>query len=288
MKREPTYYVVSNPEPPEDAALHVLFSGESQTNPLHRLGPKVYDYFLIHTVISGRGRFTAAGRELLLGPGDSFCIAPEQLVGYEADEADPWRYCWLAVTGAEAAAHMRKAGFTPEQPVIHTAHAGRRVPALFRRLQRALRHKSGTASLRALGYLHLLLAEYADAARPPLPEPGKAHSRSRTEVTVQQMLHYLSAQYAEDISIESMAEALGYNRAYLSRLFREHTGQTPVSFLSKLRVDKARQLLRERLELTIEQIAFSVGFRDPLYFSKQFRRWYGLSPTDYRSDMKRM
>jgi AraC-like DNA-binding protein len=84
-----------------------------------------------------------------------------------------------------------------------------------------------------------------------------------------------------------MAESLGYNRAYLSRLFKQHTKITPVTFLLKLRIDKARLLLRERLELTVEQIASSVGFHDPLYFSKQFRRWYGVSPTEYREQMKR-
>ncbi len=66
--------------------------------------------------------------------------------------------------------------------------------------------------------------------------------------------------------MEMMAENLGYNRAYLSKLFKEHTGITPVTFLLRLRLDNARRMLRERLELTVEQIAFSVGFRDPLYF----------------------
>jgi AraC-like DNA-binding protein len=47
-------------------------------------------------------------------------------------------------------------------------------------------------------------------------------------------------------------------------------------------VDHGRRLLRERPELTIEQIASSVGIQDSLYFSKQFRRWYNQSPTDYR------
>lgn len=88
--------------------------------------------------------------------------------------------------------------------------------------------------------------------------------------------------------MEMMAENLGYNRAYLSKLFKEHTGITPVTFLLRLRLDNARRMLRERLELTVEQIAFSVGFRDPLYFSKQFRKMYGRSPTDYRNSIKNL
>ncbi|MBW7457649.1 helix-turn-helix domain-containing protein, partial [Paenibacillus sepulcri] len=70
--------------------------------------------------------------------------------------------------------------------------------------------------------------------------------------------------------------------------FKQHTGMTPVTFLLKLRLDKARQLLRERQELTTQQIAASVGLQDPLYFSKQFRRFYGLSPSAYREEMRRV
>ncbi|MED4599917.1 AraC family transcriptional regulator, partial [Paenibacillus validus] len=102
---------------------------------------------------------------------------------------------------------------------------------------------------------------------------------------VRQALQYLSAQYAEPITIELMAETLGYNRAYLSTLFKEHTGVSPVTFLLRLRLDKARRLLRERPELTVEQIASSVGFQDPLHFSKQFKRQYQTSPSEYRRSL---
>ncbi|MNC82356.1 HTH-type transcriptional regulator CdhR [compost metagenome] len=69
-------------------------------------------------------------------------------------------------------------------------------------------------------------------------------------------------------------------------MFKSYTQVTPATFLLKLRLDKARLLLRERLELTIEQVASSVGFQDPLYFSKQFRRWYEISPSEYRLQIK--
>lgn len=125
------------------------------------------------------------------------------------------------------------------------------------------------------------LAEAAETGTPDIVRPG-----NDGEQLVQQVIRYLSSQYTEAVSIEAMAETLGYNRAYLSRLFKQRTGLSPMTFLLKLRVDKARLLLRERLELTIEQIASSVGFYDPLYFSKQFRRFFGQSPTSYREAIR--
>ena len=82
MPKQESYYVVSNPLPSGESALTVLFAGESQTKPVHRLGPKVYDYYLIHYVISGRGVFSTQGEEYALGAGDSFVIEPEQLISY--------------------------------------------------------------------------------------------------------------------------------------------------------------------------------------------------------------
>lgn len=283
MPKSESYYVVSNPLPSQESELTVLFAGESQTKPEHRLGPKVYDYFLIHYVISGKGIFSSQGEEYELGAGDSFVIEPEQLISYVSDETDPWHYCWIAFTGTQAAALVASTGVIPLQPIIHTKR-NRHIPVLFRHIQQALRSKKANAQLKSIGYLHLLLGEYCETLS--ASTLAGVVTEAESDRIVQQAIHYLSTQYAEPITIELMAESLGYNRAYLSRMFKRHTKVTPVTFLLKLRVDKARLLLRERLELTIEQIASSVGFYDPLYFSKQFRRWYGVSPSEYRNQIK--
>lgn len=283
MPKSESYYVVSNPLPSQESELTVLFAGESQTKPEHRLGPKVYDYYLIHYVISGKGVFSSQGEEYELGAGDSFVIEPEQLISYVSDEIDPWHYCWIAFTGAQAAALVDSTGVNPLQPIIHTKR-NRHIPVLFRHIQQALRSKKANAQLKSIGYLHLLLGEYCETLS--ASTLAGVVTEAESDRIVQQAIHYLSTQYAEPITIELMAESLGYNRAYLSRMFKRHTKVTPVTFLLKLRVDKARLLLRERLELTIEQIASSVGFYDPLYFSKQFRRWYGVSPSEYRNQIK--
>jgi AraC-like DNA-binding protein len=284
MTRTESYYVISNPFPDQESDLLVLFTGESQTKPAHQLGPKVYDYYLIHHIIAGKGRFTIQGREVELGAGDSFIIKPEQLVSYISDDEEPWHYRWIAFRGSQAAELVATTGIPAQQTILHTGKR-RQVPVIFRQIGRAFHEKKAGSHLKANGYLHLLLAEFSEALAPSSPLGDVPHTES--ERIIAQAIHYLSTQYAEPITIEMMAESLGYNRAYLSRLFKQYTKITPVTFLLKLRIDKARLLLRERLELTVEQIASSVGFHDPLYFSKQFRRWYGVSPTEYRDQMKR-
>ncbi|SFI89254.1 AraC-type DNA-binding protein [Paenibacillus sp. UNC496MF] len=283
MELRATYKVLSNPDPNPHGDLYVLFAGESQTKPGHSVGPKVYDFYLIHHVLSGSGSFTCAGRRHELRAGHSFLIHPDTLISYESSETDPWRYRWLAFEGRQAAALVAEAGLGLPAPVAD-AGRNRRIGVLYHQTMQAFRQGASAARLRSAGYLQLLFAEYASALTDG--ETGAQPRGGEGEALTRQVLRYLSTQYAEPITIENMADTLGYNRAYLSRQFKRQTGVTPVTFLLKLRIDKAHLLLRERLELTVEQIAASVGFQDPLYFSKQFRRFYGQSPTAYRDAMK--
>lgn len=281
------YKVASNPFIPDTDSdmlpLQVLFAGESQTKPAHRLGPKVYDFYLMHIALSGYGTYSVGGEQHKLGPGHTFLIRPEQLISYESDSTSPWRYRWVAFRGEHIPFLLQQAGFEPELEVAYLPDI-RRASLLFHRIYEAFRLGTPSASLQATGSLHMLLACYSEALLAATPAARLSKQRESDRL-YQQVVHYLSTQYTHPVSIEAMAETLGYNRAYLSRVFKRQTGLSPVTFLLRLRLDKARHMLRERPELTIEQIAASVGIQDALYFSKQFRHIHGQSPTSYRQDM---
>ncbi|NIK78636.1 AraC-like DNA-binding protein [Paenibacillus castaneae] len=284
--RQDMYTVASNPviTHEENRHLKVWFAGESQTKPLHRLGPKVYDFYLMHIVLEGKGTFSCGGKTYNLSAGHTFLIEPEQLISYESDHQEPWRYRWVAFNGELAAELVAAAGFSSEQQIVFAADK-RRASALFRQIYETFRRGGAAVDMKAAGYMHLLLAEYK-ALRDELSGSSPRSSHAEGDHLLQQVVHYLSTQYAHPVSIEDMAESLGYNRAYLSRFFKQRSGVSPVTFLLNLRIDKARHMLRERPELTIEQISASVGLQDALYFSKQFRRLHGQSPSAYREAMR--
>lgn len=284
--RQDTYKVASNPVITYNEHMNVLFAGESQTKPSHQRGPKVYDFYLMHTVLEGKGEFTCGGTSYSLEAGHTFLIEPEKLVSYMSDADEPWLYRWVAFNGPQAAELVQAAGFSITNPVTETSQI-RRVGVLYNSIFSVFRKSDPAAHMKAAGYLQLLLAEFCS-----IHQMAEDHAAlagvDNSDKLMQQMIHYLSTQYAQPVSIEQMAESFGYNRAYLSRLFKRYTGVSPITFLLNLRIDKARQMIREREGLTIEQIAASVGLQDSLYFSKQFRRLYGLSPSAYRESMRQM
>lgn len=273
-----TYSAAANPEISDASGLHVLFAGESQTQADHRLGPKVYDYFLLHFVEQGKGSFRTEFGHYDLSQGDCFLIQPDQLVSYASDHADPWRYRWIAFSGDEAPRLIARAGFTPQLPVFRPGPDSR-IPGLLETVLQAFRSKKPSSNMASLGCLYLVMAEAEETLVRESPLPA---GETGVQRIVKQMIHYMSSQYAHPMSVEQMCASLGYNRAYLSRIFKKETGIPPVTYLLRLRIDKSRQLLRERPELSIEQIAASVGLADALYFSRQFRRFHGESPSEYR------
>ncbi|ASA19975.1 AraC family transcriptional regulator [Paenibacillus donghaensis] len=275
---EHTYKVGSNPVYYDKQNLHVLFAGESQTLPMHQAGPKIYDYYLLHYIETGSGIFRTEERKYELGEGDCFLIHPGQLVSYISDKQHPWRYRWAAFSGNEADPLVREVGFSPLKPVLATAEQSVIPEALSSMLLAFNAHKD-SARLTSLGYLYLIMGEAAERLTSSSRLPG---ADSQVQRTVKQMLYYMASQYAHPVSIEQMSASLGYNRAYLSRIFKQETGLSPVTYLLKLRIEKSRQLLRERPELSVEQVAASVGLTDALYFSRQFKRFCAESPTSYR------
>ncbi|WP_195572365.1 AraC family transcriptional regulator [Paenibacillus sp. 1001270B_150601_E10] len=278
-----SYEVSPNPVMIEREDIHVLFAGEARTKPNHHLGPKLYDYYLLHHIIDGRGLFSTEAKTYTLGPDDAFLIAPNQLVSYQADAAEPWLYQWVAFKGNKIESLIRRAGFTLNSPVAHLEKDSLVSEWLYR-IRHDFKQRTAACDMSAAGYLHLIMARYAEVRT---DETHDAHLRPEheSEQIVRQMIRMMSTQYAHPFTMEQMATSLGYSRAYLSRLFKQVTEMSPVTFLLKLRIDKGRQLLRERPDLTIEQIASSVGIPDALYFSRQFRRFYQQSPTQYRQQV---
>ena len=97
-------------------------------------------------------------------------------------------------------------------------------------------------------------------------------------------LKIITEQYAERINIRKVADSIGVSESYLSRKFKEETGNTFVEFLSKFRVQKAAVLLR-RGGMRINEISEMVGFEEYKRFSEVFKKYTGMSCSEFISSM---
>jgi len=98
---------------------------------------------------------------------------------------------------------------------------------------------------------------------------------------IQAALEYIDQHYAEDISLEMTARQISISSSTLSRLFRTELEKSFTDILLEKRISKACMMIREG-RLSIKEICFEVGYNDPNYFSRVFKKTTGLSPSDYR------
>lgn len=92
---------------------------------------------------------------------------------------------------------------------------------------------------------------------------------------------YIQQHYREALRLEDVSSAVGFNATYFSTLFKKETGQNFVDYLTELRISKAKELLSGD-DLSVQDVAEMVGYRDLKYFSKLFKKVTGVSPSDYK------
>lgn len=102
---------------------------------------------------------------------------------------------------------------------------------------------------------------------------------------LERLKQYVEFHMAEPVSLCHLAEFARLSPATVGRLFRRHLGTTPVTWIMRVKIERARLLLRTR-RLSVAEVARAVGFTDPYYFSKCFRRVTGQSPLAYRQQQR--
>ena len=96
------------------------------------------------------------------------------------------------------------------------------------------------------------------------------------------ILTYISDHYDEKLTTAMLAEKFHLNEHYFCHFFKEATGQTPVSYINRVRIEKAATLLKNT-SISMTDIAMNVGFDDPNYFTRTFKKHFGTTPSAYRT-----
>jgi AraC-like DNA-binding protein len=247
-----------------------------------------HEFVVLAYVEGGAGSLRVDGREWPFQAGDAFVIAPGELV---------------ARGDAETDARIVAVFFVPEVLQPQTLLSWRAHPLLFpfvghaaggvQRLrvpagQRAAwlarvlamdaelgRRRDGYAEA-VLAHLTLLLV---DVARLAADVAGDL--RIRDEPLLADVFAFIEAHYAEPISLADVAAAVGLSAGHLTTVVGRKTGRTVQRWIVERRMTEARRLLAET-ELTVEAVGARVGFRDPGYFIRTFRRGHGVTPLRWR------
>lgn len=265
------------PRSKQHTELHLTQFGMEDCISGHYFGPAVRTHYLLHYIFKGEGIFEAGGVRHHLSKGQGFLICPHIVTYYQADEVNPWSYGWVGFNGTLAEPLLMQAGLTPSTPILHYDRDDMIHQYLQLMAQSRQSHKA--RETRLTGLLYLMLSLLVESG----PETPTVQRESRAEVYVEQVIDFIEMNFSQKITIEDIAHLIGLNRSYLCSLFKQQMNISIQDYLIRYRMDIATKMLGNT-DLSIGDIARSVGYADPLLFSKMFKKVKGASPKHYRSE----
>jgi AraC family transcriptional regulator, arabinose operon regulatory protein len=237
------------------------------------------DTHLVLLCLSGRGWVRATRSEAKpVEPGDLVWLPAGKPHVYGADHAEPWTIEWVHFKGVEAEAWRDLLGLekTGGMRRLGPEAAGRvKLGEVWARLENGYALPSLAA---ASAELRRALALAAGGAE---QESGGRAAEERVAMTLERMRERLR----QPMRLEEMAALAGMSVPHYCVLFRHRVGFSPVDWFNRLRIQRACELL-DTTKFGVAEVAAQVGYEDPYYFTRSFRRVMGRSPRAYRSIAK--
>ena len=252
------------------------FCGYEQTLPCHSYGPAVRPTYLIHYIISGKGTFQIGKQSYELGAGDGFLIEPDVLTYYEADKENPWKYMWVGFSGALGKQILHDYNLTQDTPIFH--HDNQEIMRKIINDMLLAPPKGMEGNLRRAALLYSFLAEVISTCT------QRSLSRAESDnIYINKAVEFIKSHYNKGIGVYEIAEYVNISRNYLYTLFQQHYNTSVKQFLTAFRMSRALELLR-LTQLPIKTIAYSCGYKNEVMFSKVFKEFTGMSPSQKRKE----
>lgn len=272
MNRLNTYYELEG----HNIELNVDHYGSEQCDKNYSFGPSIRNNYVLHFILSGKGRFTIHGKTAHLQAGDLFILPRDEVTFYQADSQDPWSYIWVGFSGSRAQAILQQTRLLEkyflhsslESPILNTMEAITQIP---------VHQLHIVTELQLVGLLQTLLAYLIDE----FPNKHLYEANHLTHSYVQQTIKMIHNLYNQPLKVADIANKLSLSRSYLYKIFKKETGYSIKDYITQVKMKRSCELLHYP-ELSITEIAFSVGYTDPLAFSSVFKQCFHMSPSEYR------
>jgi len=242
---------------------------DAEAHGRHRPGGA--DETIIIVCVSGTGWVETEGTRVRVGASSAIVIPGGTPHSYGASESTPWTIWWCHVRGTDAQELIAESGVERDRVTL-SLRALDRVTAMLDEIVSALERDQSPARLVATsGMAWRLLTQLAVDSR--LQDQGEPLERA---------MRYLNERVDGKIKVPELARLVGVSPSHLSALFRNATGGGVLAHHTALKMAQARRLL-DTTSMTISEIAREVGMSDQFYFSRQFSRTHGVSPSAYRA-----
>ena len=231
------------------------------------------DQYVLIYCVDGSGWYRIGNKEYKVRKNQFFILPAGQPHTYGADEGNEWTIYWVHFRGAHAAI-FAEGMQTPQNINVAINSRIRDRINIFEELLSTLHAGQGIEDLRyASSLLHHFLAS--------MRYLGQFRRGEGASDAIEAAIHYMQENIENRITLQDVLNYIGYSQSHFSSLFKKKTGESPIAYFNRLKVEYACKLLKET-DLKINQICFKIGIEDSFYFSRLFSKTMGMSPSEYR------
>jgi AraC-like DNA-binding protein len=226
--------------------------------------------------VDGSGFYQIGKQRYEVGPNEFFILPQNTEHAYGSNTNDPWTIHWIHFGGTSLAQFNQLQEIQKCFKPSHVKNNGDITP-IFWKIYKTLElgYSIDNLIFSNLSLSHFLsLFVYNNRHYPNLVN-DKADCVDSAILFMQEII-------TENLSLEDLSRKYNYSVSRFSSLFKQKTGYAPIDYFLQMKMQKACQLLHFS-DRSIKDIAFSMGFIDPYYFSKRFSKIIGMSPKKYRT-----
>ena len=230
-------------------------------------------YILIYCT-EGQGWFSVEGKRTSVCANQFFVIPEGVSHSYGSSDKDPWSIYWVHFTGMQASHFLentRTNSITPSKVS--------RIDDRIELFEEIMQNLEMGYSLENVHYSNICLLHFLASFK--YISQFRQIRKIREKDLIEDTIYYMKEFMNEKLSLKTIASEVGLSPSQYSLVFRRKTGRSPMDYLLHLRIQKACQFL-DSTDLRIKEIAFKVGYDDPYYFSRVFKKVMGSSPGIYR------
>lgn len=254
--------------------LYLCFCGYSKCEPLHSFGPAVRPDYLIHFILSGKGRYHTEDMQHSLEAGQGFLIEPNTLTFYQADAEEPWEYLWIGFNGTNVKEYLQDIGLNSSQLIFRSEQSGELRHIVMDMLKDTTSSLTSQYKRQSLLYAFFAVLSGNINVSLPLEQNGE-------NIHIKRAIEFVRNNYFRAIRVTDIAKYVCVDRTYLYELFRRHLYVSPQDYLTNYRLTRAAELLANT-EYTLEAVALSCGYQSAYSFGKAFKAKRGITPAKYR------
>lgn len=259
--------------------LYLVHCGQQQCTPGYTYNHKIPNEYHLHFVLNGKGTLKVSQRIYHIKKDDIFLIPKDAHIHYYADMDNPWEYMWITFDGEKSATYLQHAGLSEDNPVIQSTVPNNAYQPMIQKILDA-NELTFANEIKRVGYLYEILSTLIEVQSSLKAKQNKYDYPSNTYVDY--AIQFVKHNY-NHIRVQDIAEYIGINRSYLTSIFKKQLGISPQEYLVSFRLKKSAELLINT-NLSISEISNSIGYENPLTFSKIFKQTYGMCPKIYREN----